>query len=79
MAKVKIFKAESGISAEVNGTWFKTYCGIELEIQEGDDLKKVKEMAWNTVHQENDKQLREFLGEPEVVVDKPSGTRNRVK
>lgn len=59
MAKLKTFKAEAGISLELQGTWYKFHCGVEIEIEPNDDPNKVKEMAWNTVSRELEKQVEE--------------------
>lgn len=61
MAKVKSFKAEVGISVEIKGQWYKFYTGIEVEPEEGEDTTEVKRKAWNTVHNEIEKQVREVL------------------
>jgi hypothetical protein len=58
MAKVKSFHSSCGISLDIKGTWHKFQCGIEVEIEEGDDLAKVKEMAHNTVQVEVEKQIQ---------------------
>lgn len=62
MAKVRSFKAESGISFEYRGQWYKYHAGIELEIEPGDDLESVKRKAWNTVEVELEKQVTSIIG-----------------
>jgi hypothetical protein len=57
MAKVKSFHSSFGMSLDIKGTWHKFQCGIEVEVEEGDDLAKVKEMAHNTVQVEVEKQI----------------------
>lgn len=62
MARVKEIEASYGCSAEINGVWHKFVFGIKLEVEEGDDTSKVKEMAWNTCEQEIEKKFDELLG-----------------
>ena len=62
MPKVVSFKASTGISMELKGTWYKFSAGIEVELEPEDDTNKVKEMAWNTVHLEIEKQIKEITG-----------------
>ena len=57
MAKVKSFRAEYGLSAEIKGIWHKFYSAIEIEPTEGDDVSELKEKAWNTVISECEKQI----------------------
>lgn len=59
MAKMKSFKAEFGLSVEIGGIWHKYYAGVEIECEPNDDTKKVKEMAWNTVISEVEKQIED--------------------
>lgn len=59
--KVKSFKAESGVSVEINKQWYKFYSGIEVTVEDGDDVAEVKRKAWNTVNTEIEKQVREVL------------------
>jgi hypothetical protein len=61
MAKLKSFKVEYGSSVEIKGTWHKFNCGVELEIEDGDDTDAVKKRAWNTVYNEIEKQVSELL------------------
>lgn len=61
MAKVKSFKAESGVSFEMKGQWYKLYSGIELIVEDGDDMVEVKRKAWNTVNTEIESQVKEIL------------------
>jgi hypothetical protein len=63
MAKLKSFRAEAGISLDIKGTWYKFYCGVELEMEEGDNSAEVKQKAWNTVHQELEKQVLEVANQ----------------
>lgn len=57
--KLKSFKAEAGISLEIQGTWYKFYAGVEVELEDGDDTEKVKEKAWNTVSRELEKRVQD--------------------
>lgn len=59
--KVKSFKAESGISFEVKGQWYKLYSGIEVLVEDGDVMEDVKRKAWNTVNTEIEKQVKDIL------------------
>lgn len=61
MPKVKSFKAESGVSLELKGVWYKFYAGIELEIEPDDNVAEVKRKAWNTVNDEIEKQVQEVV------------------
>lgn len=61
MAKVKSFGAIYGLSFEVDGAWHKFSSSIEVELCEGDDTDKVKEMAWNTVVEEVGKKVKDVL------------------
>lgn len=58
MAKVKTFTSNYGMSLEIKEIWYKFQAGIEVEVEEGDDLEKVKKMAHNTVQVEVEKQLQ---------------------
>ncbi len=60
MARVKAFRAEYGLSAEIKGIWHKFYTAIEIELTEGDDITEVKEKAWNTVINECEKQIKDL-------------------
>lgn len=62
MAKVTKFYAESGLSwKDAKENWYKATAGIELEIDEKDDIKEVKKKAWNTVNTEVEKQLKDII------------------
>jgi len=61
MVKVRSFKAEYGMSVELNGVWNKFYCGIELELENEDDTQDVKKKAWNTVVLEVEKQVEDAV------------------
>lgn len=61
MARVKSFRAESGVSVEVKGQWFKFYSAIEIELDAQDDTEDIKRKAWNTVNAEIEKQVLEVL------------------
>jgi hypothetical protein len=62
MPKVKSISASYGSSAEINGVWHKFIFAIEVELEEGDDTAKVKDMAWNTCFNEVEKQFKEVIG-----------------
>lgn len=62
MAKVKSFRADFGVSAEIKGKWYKFSAGIELEFEPDDKPEEVKKKAWNTVVTEVEKQVHEVLG-----------------
>jgi len=61
MAKVKSFKAETGLSLQIKDVWYKFYCGIELELEPDDDVATVKKKAWDTVSVEVEKQMKEVI------------------
>ncbi len=60
MAKVKAFRAEYGLSAEIKGIWHKFHAAIEIELTESDDIAEIKEKAWNTVINECEKQIKDL-------------------
>lgn len=61
MAKVKTIGASYGISFEFQNSWHKFNSSIEVELEEGDNISKVKEMAYNTVKNEVVKQVDELV------------------
>lgn len=61
MAKVKSFRAESGVTFEHSGVYYKLYSAIEIELDEQDDTEEVKKKAWNTVNSEIEKQVDEII------------------
>lgn len=61
MARVKTFSSSCGVSMDIKGTWHKFSCGIEIELDEGDDVAKVKQMAHDTVAIEVEKQIQATL------------------
>ncbi|WMU07969.1 hypothetical protein vBCtySFA88_00037 [Clostridium phage vB_CtyS-FA88] len=63
MAKLKSIRCEYGTSFQtggLNGVWHKVGCTVELELEDKDNTKKVKEMAWNTVVEEIEKQIEDI-------------------
>lgn len=58
MAKVTSFSSTFGMSMEIKEVWYKASASITVDIEEGDDVAKVKEMAHNTVNVEVEKQIR---------------------
>lgn len=63
MAKVKTFKADYGISAEIHGIWHKVSSGIEITVEDNDNFEDVKNKAWNTVKLEVEKKVIEITKE----------------
>jgi hypothetical protein len=61
MARLKLFKAEVGMSAEIKGTWYKFYTGVEIELDENDNPEDIKQKAWNTCHAEIERQIEAVL------------------
>lgn len=61
MAKVKTFHSSFGMSLDIRGVWHKFQAGIEIELEDDDDIAKVKEMAHNTVQLEVQNQLQQAL------------------
>lgn len=61
MAKVKSFGSSFGMSLDIRGVWHKFQSTIEIEIEDGDDIAKVKEMAHATVQLEVEKQVQEAI------------------
>lgn len=61
MARLKTFKAEVGMSAEIKGTWYKFYTGVEIELDKNDNPEDVKQKAWNTCHTEIEKQINDII------------------
>jgi len=61
MAKLKEFSCGIGISVEKSGgVWWKINSSVTIELENGDDSKKVKEMAWATVEDEVQKKMEEI-------------------
>ena len=60
MARVSSIRTEYGVSAEIKGSWHKFYVGVEVVVDENDDLEKVKKRAWNTCYAEIEKQIKEL-------------------
>lgn len=58
MAKVTKFESRYGISLELNEVWYKFQAGIEIELEDGDNIPEVKKKAHDTVQLEVEKQLQ---------------------
>ena len=54
-----VIRAESGMSAEIRGRWYKFMFCEERILPEGADIEKEKELLWNAVHSSVDKQMEE--------------------
>lgn len=55
-------RAESGLSREINGTWYKFAYSEERIIPEGADLEAEKEALWAAVNDQVDAQLAAVTG-----------------
>lgn len=69
MAKVKTFSSSFGMSLEIHGVWHKFNTAIEVELEDHDDIDKVKRMAHDTVQLEVEKQINAAI---EAMSDSPS-------
>jgi hypothetical protein len=52
-----VIRAESGVSREVNGTWYKFMFSEERIVPEGCDIEAEKQALWDSVNAEVDAQL----------------------
>lgn len=52
-----VIRAESGLSREINGTWFKFTFSEERILPEGCDIEAEKQALWDSVNAEVDAQL----------------------
>lgn len=52
-----VIRAESGVSREVNGTWYKFMFSEERILPEGCDIEAEKQSLWQAVNAEVDAQL----------------------
>lgn len=52
-----VIRAESGLSREVNGTWYKFMFSEERIVPEGCDIEAEKQALWESVNAEVDAQL----------------------
>lgn len=52
-----VIRAESGLSREVNGTWYKFMFSEERIVPEGCDIEAEKKALWESVNAEVDAQL----------------------
>ena len=55
-------RAESGLSREINGTWYKFTYSEERILPEGADLEAEKEALWDAVNAQVDAQLAAVTG-----------------
>lgn len=58
-AVTTVIKAESGLSAEVNGRWFKFSYSEERTVPPGADIAAAKKALWDAVNAEVDAQYEE--------------------
>lgn len=56
-----VIRAESGVSREVNGTWYKFMFSEERILPEGCDIEAEKRVLWESVNAEVDAQLEAVL------------------
>ena len=52
-----VIRAESGVSREVNGTWYKFMFSEERILPEGCDIEAEKQALWESINAEVDAQL----------------------
>lgn len=52
-----IIRAESGVSREINGTWYKFMFSEERVLPEGADVEAEKQALWDAVNSEVDAQV----------------------
>lgn len=52
-----VIRAESGVSLEINGKWFKFMFSEERILPEGCDIEAEKQSLWESVHAEVDSQV----------------------
>ena len=52
-----VIRAESGLSAEINGRWYKFMFSEERILPEGCDIEAEKQALWDSVNAEVDAQL----------------------
>lgn len=56
-----VIRAESGLSREINGTWYKFSFSEERIVPEGCDIEAEKQALWDSVNAEVDAQLNSVL------------------
>lgn len=56
-----VIRAESGLTREINGTYYKFFFSEERVVPEGCDLAAEKAALWDAVNQEVDRQLDDVL------------------
>lgn len=52
-----VIRAESGVSREINGTWYKFMFSEERVVPEGCDIEAEKQALWDSVNAEVDAQV----------------------
>ena len=52
-----VIRAESGVSREINGTWYKFLFSEERIVPEGCDIEAEKQALWDSVNAEVDAQV----------------------
>ena len=52
-----VIRAESGVSREINGTWYKFLFSEERVLPEGCDIEAEKQALWDSVNAEVDAQV----------------------
>lgn len=52
-----VIRAESGVSREINGTWYKFMFSEERIVPEGCDIEAEKQALWDSVNAEVDAQV----------------------
>ena len=52
-----VIRAESGVSREINGTWYKFMFSEERIVPEGCDIEAEKQSLWDSVNAEVDAQV----------------------
>lgn len=57
-----IIRAESGVSREINGTWYKFMFCEERVLPEGADVEAEKQALWDAVNAEVDAQVEAVRG-----------------
>ena len=56
-----VIRAESGVSREVNGTWYKFTFSEERVLPEGCDIEAEKRALWDSVNSQVDAQMCEVM------------------
>ena len=56
-AITSVIRAESGVSREINGTWYKFLFSEERIVPEGCDIEAEKQALWDSVNEQVDAQV----------------------